>query len=240
MFVPIVSFLVNLVTAALLILVSIADLGTSRFFSSFHFLKVMFDTNGPTTGWLNKPYDFISFGLWSFCEGAAGVTNACIDPKIGHSLEPIPLWNDIDQHYVPNAVRSFSRVSILYIPATCFAFVAFLISFIALWPRFRKRWLHAISAFLSLLVTLSCVLLMVVAFTLFGSRKTQFERHLVPTPAKVSFGPGVWITLALVPLTVFGSLFGAFAVCCPGRFERRSRGGDDLQESKEEVHEPSA
>ncbi|KAF8936377.1 hypothetical protein BGZ47_009530, partial [Haplosporangium gracile] len=137
---------------------------------------------------------------------------------------PIPALNDIDQHYVPNAVRSFGKVSILYIPA--------------LHPSFRKRWLHAITTFLSLLVTLSCLLLMIVVFTLFGSRKTQFEKHLVPTPARVSFGPGVWITLALVPLTVFGSLFGAFAVCCPGRFERRPR-SEEVPESKEEVYEPS-
>ncbi|KAG0270766.1 hypothetical protein BGZ95_001552 [Linnemannia exigua] len=227
MFIAVVSFLVNLATAVLLILVSIADLGTSRFFASFHFLKISFATDGPVTGWLNKPYDFITFGLWSFCEGTAGVTNACIDPMIGYTLEPIPALNDIDQHYVPNAVRSFGKVSILYIPA--------------LFPNFRKRWLHAITAFLSLLVTLSCVLLMVVVFTLFGSRKTQFEKHLVPTPTKVSFGPGVWITMALVPLTVFGSLFGAFAVCCPGRFERSARGrGREVPESKEEVREPTA
>ncbi|KAK3812759.1 MAG: actin cortical patch SUR7/pH-response regulator pali [Linnemannia elongata] len=240
MFVAIVSFLVNLATALLLFLVSIADLSTSNFFSSFHFLKISFATNGQVSGWLNKPYDFISFGLWSFCEGTAGVTNACIDPKIGYTLEPIPALNDIDQHYVPNAVRSFGKVSILYIPATCVAFLAFVISLLALHPRLRKRWLHALTAFLSLLVTLSCLLLMVVVFTLFGSRKTQFEKHLVPTPAKVSFGPGVWITLALVPLTVFGSLFGAFAVCCPGRFERRGRREREVPESKEEVHEPSA
>ncbi|OAQ27216.1 hypothetical protein K457DRAFT_127677 [Linnemannia elongata AG-77] len=86
MFVAIVSFLVNLATAVLLILVTIADLSTSNFFSSFHFLKISFATNGPLSGWLNKPYDFISFGLWSFCEGTAGVTNACIDPKIGYTL----------------------------------------------------------------------------------------------------------------------------------------------------------
>ncbi|KAG0372334.1 hypothetical protein BGX24_000386 [Mortierella sp. AD032] len=227
MFVAIVSFLVNLATAVLLILITIADLSTSRFFGSFHFLKISFLTNGPVSGWLNKPYDFISFGLWSFCEGAAGITNACIDPMIGYTLEPVPALNDIDQHYVPNAVRSFGKVSILYIPA--------------LFPKFRKRWLHAVTAFLSLLVTLSCVLLMVVVFTLFGSRKTQFEKHLVPTPSKVSFGPGVWITMALVPLTVFGSLFGAFAVCCPGRFERSARGrGGEVPETKEEVREPTA
>ncbi|KAF9547661.1 hypothetical protein EC957_008018 [Mortierella hygrophila] len=221
MFVAIVSFLVNLATALLLFLVTIADLSTSKFFSSFHFLKISFPINGPVSGWLNRRYDFVSFGLWSFCEGTAGVTNACIDPKIRSTLEPVPALNDIDQHYVPNAVRSFGKVSILYIPATCVAFLALLISLLALHPRFRKRWLHGLATFLSLLVTLSCLLLMVVVFTLFGSRKTQFEKHLVPTPSKVSFGPGVWMTMALVPVTVFGSLFGAFAVCYPGRFERR-------------------
>jgi len=71
---------------------------------------------------------------------------------------------------------------------------------------------------------------MVVVFTFFGSLKTQFEQHLTPTPARVSLGPGIWITLALVPLTAFGLLFGAFAVFCPGRFERRLRDYPDFNE----------
>lgn len=116
------------------------------------------------------------------------------------------------------------------------AFVAFLLSFLTLFPRFRKRWLHALSAILSLLVTLSCVLLLVVVFTVYGTRKVHYESHLVPE-ATVKLGPGIWITLALVPLTVFGSLFGAFAVCCPGRLERRQR---DVPASKEEITEPFA
>lgn len=75
---------------------------------------------------------------------------------------------------------------------------------------------------------------MAVVFTVNGTRKIHYERHLVPE-ATVKFGPGVWITLVLVPLTVFGSLFGAFAVCCPGRLERRQR---DVSVSKEEITEP--
>ncbi|KAF9348587.1 hypothetical protein BGX26_013021 [Mortierella sp. AD094] len=237
MFAAIVSFIINFATALLLFLVSIGDLTSARFFTSFHFLKITYTTGyGPQSGWLNTPYNVLTFGLWNYCEGLDNVINACIDPKIGYTLDAIPTLNQVDQHYVSNAVRSFNKVTVLYIPATCVAFLAFVLSAIALSPRFRKRILHAVTAILLFLVTLCCVLLMIVIFTVNGSRKIQFEAHLQP-PVKTSLGPGVWITLGLVPLTVFGSLFSAFAVCCPGRFERRSR---DLPESKEEITEPTS
>ncbi|KAG0053821.1 hypothetical protein BGZ83_000365 [Gryganskiella cystojenkinii] len=238
MFIPIVSFLVNLAAALLLFLVSVGDLGMARFFTDFYFMKVAFGSgNGPLGGWLDTSYDFLTFGLWSFCEGSADVVSACSEGKIGYTLEPIPAIYNVDQQYVSNGVRNFGKVTVLYIPAACIAFLAFLISFVALFPRFRKRWMHAVSALLSLIVTLFCVLLLVVVFTVYGTRKVQYENYLVPQPTQIKFGPGMWITLALVPLTVFGSLFGAFAVCCPGRLERRSR---DAPASKEEITEPSA
>jgi len=40
MFIPIVSFLVNLVAALLLFLVTVGDLAIARFFTSFYFMKV--------------------------------------------------------------------------------------------------------------------------------------------------------------------------------------------------------
>ncbi|KAI8598529.1 actin cortical patch SUR7/pH-response regulator pali [Dissophora ornata] len=237
MFVAVVSFLVNLATALLFFLVSIGDLTTGRFFTSFYILKVAYTTgDGPQSGLLNEPYNVLTFGLWNYCEGMDSVINACSDPEIGYTLDSIPSLNVVDQQYVSDAVRNFEKVTILYIPATCIAFVAFLISAIALTPRFRKRWLHAISAHLLVLATLSSILLLVVVFTVNGSRRIQFEEHVVPD-TKVTLGPGVWITLALVPLTVFGSLFSAFAVCCPGRFER-SR-STYAEEPKEGVYEPS-
>ncbi|KAF9114171.1 hypothetical protein BGX27_011527 [Mortierella sp. AM989] len=223
MFVAIVSFIVNLAAALMLFLVSIGNLNSARFFTAFHFLKITYTTGyGPQSGWLNTPYNVLTFGLWNYCEGMDNVINACIDPKVGYTLETIPTLDQADQHYVSNAVRSLNKVTVLYIPA--------------LSPRYRKRWLHAISAFLLFLVTLFCILLMIVVFIVNGSRKIKFEKHLQPL-VKTSLGPGVWITLCLVPLTVFGSLFSAFAVFCPGRFERRTR---NLPESKEEVTEPSA
>ncbi|KAG0257224.1 hypothetical protein BG011_004077 [Mortierella polycephala] len=236
MFIPLVSFFINFATALLLFLVSIANLHSARFFTAFHFLKVHYiDGAGPQSGWLDRPYDLLSFGLWGFCEGTNNVVSACTNGHIGYTLESIPNVYEVDQRHIPNAVRGFSKVIVLYIPATCVAFLALFFSFIALFPRFRKRFLYGVSAFLSLLVTLSCVLLMVVVFTVFVSRKIQFERHLEPK-ANVTLGPGVWITLALVPLTIFGSLIGAFAVCCPGRFKKQS---EDAPESKEEAHEPT-
>lgn len=174
--------------------------------------------------------------------------------------------HNADQQYVAEAVRSFNKVTVLYIPgkhlfwsrvchttkhgkqsitpfltwfsATCVALVALVLSFVSLWPRFRKRWIHAVATFLSLLVSIACVILMITVFTVYGSRKVQFEKHLISSPVKINLGPGVWITLALVPLTVFGALFGSLATCCPGRFQRRDQ--DDLPESKEDVAEPSA
>ncbi|KAF9438963.1 hypothetical protein BGZ76_002256 [Entomortierella beljakovae] len=237
MFIVIVSFIVNTAVALLLFLVSVGNLASARFFTTFHLLKITYTSgNGPMGGWLNTPYNVLTFGLWSYCEGMDNTINACIDPKIGYTLDSIPTLYEADGHYVSNAVRSFNKVTVLFIPATCAAFLAFILSAIALAPRFRKRWLHAISAFLLLLVTLSSILLMVVVFTVNATRKIQFERHL-STPVKTSLGPGVWIMLSLVPLTVFGSLFSGFAVCCPGRFERRNR---EVPESKEEVTEPSS
>ncbi|KAF9580704.1 hypothetical protein BGW38_002531 [Lunasporangiospora selenospora] len=211
MFFVIVSFFVNLATVLLLFLVSIGDLTTAGFFTTFHFLKVTFlNGEGPLGGWLDKPFDVLTLGLWNVCAGKNGVIFACHEAHIDYSL------------------------------ATCVAFLAFLLSLLALWPRFRKRWIHVISAFLSLLVTLACVLLMVMVFTVFVTRKVQFERYITPE-TDVDLGPGVWITLALVPLTVFGSLFGAFSVCCPGRLgRRRGEQEDNLPESKEEVSEPMA
>ncbi|KAF9295511.1 hypothetical protein BGZ74_010781 [Mortierella antarctica] len=221
MIVPIVSFLVNLITTLLLFLVTIGDLATTRFYTSFHMMKatralvdivcsqVVFTSgNGPQGGWLDKAYSFLTFGLWSFCEGTDNTIEACSDPKIGYTL------------------------------ATCVALVALVLSFVSLWPRFRKRWIHAVATFLSLLVSIACVILMITVFTVYGSRKVQFEKHLISSPVKINLGPGVWITLALVPLTVFGALFGSLATCCPGRFQRRDQ--DDLPESKEDVAEPSA
>ncbi|KAG0036970.1 hypothetical protein BGZ82_003391 [Podila clonocystis] len=247
MIVPIVSFVVNLITALLLFLVTIGDLATTRFYTSFHMMKasihlhfnVVFTSgNGPQGGWLDKAYSFLTFGLWSFCEGIDNTIEACTDSKIGYTLDPIPVLHTADQQHVGEAVRSFSKVTVLYIPATCIAFVALVLSFVSLWPRFRKRWIHALATFLSLLVSIACVILMITVFTVYGSRKVQFEKHLVSTPVKITLGPGVWLTLALVPLTVFGSLFGTLATCCPGRFQRRDQ--NDIPESKEEVAEPSA
>ncbi|KAF9998348.1 hypothetical protein BGZ79_007974 [Entomortierella chlamydospora] len=236
MFVAIVSFIVNLATALLLFLVSIGDLTSARFFTTFHFLKIAYTTgDGPKSGWLDTQYNVLTFGLWNYCEGLDNVINACIDPKIGYTLDAIPTLNQVDQHYVSNTVRSFNKVTVLFIPATCVAFLAFVLSAIALSPRFRKRFLHGFIGFLMFLVTICCILLMIVVFTVNVSRKIHFEAHLEP-PVKASLGPGMWITLALVPLTVLGSLFNAFAVCCPGRFERRSK---NLPDSKEEITEPS-
>ncbi|KAF9905311.1 hypothetical protein BX616_001040 [Lobosporangium transversale] len=220
MFVPIVSFLINLIITLLLFLVSIGNLWSGRFFTAFYLLKVTYTTgDGPKSGWLSTSYNMLTFGLWNFCEGKDNVINACIEPKTGFTLEGIPNIFDTDEHYVPNAVRSFNKASFLFIPATCVAFLALVLSAIALSPRFRKRWLHAMSGFFMFLVTLCCVLLMIVVFTVNVSRKIQYERHLTPE-AKTSLGPGVWITLALAPLAIFGSVFSAFAVCCPGRFEK--------------------
>ncbi|KAG0347813.1 hypothetical protein BG004_006907 [Podila humilis] len=239
MFVPIVSFLVNFVTALLLFLVSIGDLATSRFYTSFHMMKIEFTSgNGPQGGWLDSAFSFLTFGLWSFCEGIDNVTLACSDGKIGFTLEPIPALYTIDQQHVAEAVRSFNKVTVLYIPATCVAFVAMILSLASLWPRFRKRWIHGVATFLSLLVSIACIILMITVFTVYGSRKVQFEKYMVSPPVKATLGPGVWITLALVPITVFGSLFGSFATCCPGRFRRNQQ--SNLPESKEEVAEPSA
>ncbi|KAG0352116.1 hypothetical protein BG005_008399 [Podila minutissima] len=251
MIVPIVSFLVNLITTLLLFLVTIGDLATTRFYTSFHMMKatralvdivcsqvVFASGNGPQGGWLDKAYSFLTFGLWSFCEGTDNTIEACSDPKIGYTLDPIPVLHNADQQYVAEAVRSFNKVTVLYIPATCVALVALVLSFVSLWPRFRKRWIHAVATFLSLLVSIACVILMITVFTVYGSRKVQFEKHLISSPVKINLGPGVWITLALVPLTVFGALFGSLATCCPGRFQRRDQ--DDLPESKEDVAEPSA
>ncbi|GJJ73681.1 hypothetical protein EMPS_06039 [Entomortierella parvispora] len=237
MFIPIVSFLVNLAAALLLFLVTVGDLAIARFFTSFYFLKVAYTGgNGPQGGWLDVTYDFLTFGLWNFCEGSNNVVNACSRGQVGYTLNPIPSIHRVDEEYVSNAIRTFNKVTVLYIPATCIAFLAFLLSFVALFPRFRKRWMHGLSAILSLLVTLCSVLLLIVVFTVNGTRKVQYERHLDPE-VSVKFGPGMWITLVLVPLTVFGSLFGAFAVCCPGRLERQPRDGPA---SKEEMAEPLA
>ncbi|KAG0327392.1 hypothetical protein BGZ99_007722 [Dissophora globulifera] len=239
MFVAIVSSLINLVTALLLFLVSVGNLTTGRFFTSFHFLKVSYTTSsGPLGGWLTMPYNVLTFGLWNYCEGMDSVINACIEPHIGYNLDTIPSLNAVDQHYVPNAVRTFGMVTILYIPVTCLTFLAFALSAIALSPRFRKRWLHALSGFLLFLVTIAVILLTVVVFTVNGSRKVQFEKHVVPE-TNVTFGPGMWITLGLVPLTVFGSLLSAFAVCCPARLQRRSS-ARDMPESKEDISEPTS
>ncbi|KAG0082933.1 hypothetical protein BGZ92_011236 [Podila epicladia] len=217
MIVPIVSFLINLITTLLLFLVTIGDLATTRFYTSFHMMKASISSynstgirfgNGPQGGWLDKAYSFLTFGLWSFCEGTDNTIEACTDPKIGYTLDPIPVLHNADQQYVAEAVRSFNKVTVLYIPATCVALVALVLSFVSLWPRFRKRWIHAVATFLSLIVSIACVILMITVFTVYGSRKVQFEKHLVSSPVKISLGPG-----------------------------RQDR--DDVPESKEEVAEPS-
>lgn len=88
------------------------------------------------------------------------------------------------------------------------------------------------------LVTLVCLLLMITVFTVNGYRKVQYGRHLEPQ-ANTSFGPGAWITLALVPLTIISSLMSGFAVCCPGRFKRKPREEHEtvVPHEKQEVHE---
>lgn len=42
--------------------------------------------NGPQGGWLDEAYSFLTFGLWSFCEGIDNTIGACSDPKIGYTL----------------------------------------------------------------------------------------------------------------------------------------------------------
>ncbi|KAF9351810.1 hypothetical protein BGX34_000334 [Mortierella sp. NVP85] len=236
MFSAIASFLINLAVWALLFLVSIGDLATNMFFTTFHLLKVSLSQDGPKEGWLNTSYNVLTFGLWSFCEGRDDDIFACTDPKIGYTLDEIPFVNDVDQHYVPNAARSFGKISVLFIPATCVAFLALLLSFVALFPRFRKRWLHALSGFLMFLVTIVVLLLMIMEFTLQGYRKVQFGRHLNP-PATVTLGPAMWMILALVPLTILGSVLSGFAVCCPGRYKKSKEEEHHTKEVVEESHE---
>ncbi|KAK3828819.1 MAG: SUR7/PalI family-domain-containing protein [Benniella sp.] len=236
MFSAIASFLINLAVWALLFLVSIGDLASSQFFTTFHLLKVSLSQDGPQGGWLNTPYNVLTFGLWSFCEGRDDDIKACIDPKIGYTLDEIPFVNEADQHYVPNAARSFGKISVLFIPATCVAFLALVLSFVALFPRFRKRWLHAFTGFLLFLVTIVVLLLMIMVFTLQGYRKVQFGKHLNP-PAMVTFGPAVWMVLALVPLTILGSVLSGFAVCCPGRYKKSKKEEEHHHHTKEVVEE---
>ncbi|KAF9952217.1 hypothetical protein BGZ72_006440 [Mortierella alpina] len=235
MFAPILSFIVNLAMFLALFLISVGNLASSIFFTTFHLLKITFTSElGPKGGALNVPYRTLTFGLWNYCYGTGDTASACSAPHIAYSLDFLPQLYDVDQMFVPEVVRSFSKATVIFIPATCVAFLALVISFIALFPRFRKRWLHGIAAFLSMLVTLACILLMVVVLTVNGTRKIQFDLHMVPT-VNASLGPATWMCLGIVPLAVFGSLVGAFAVCCPTRFKSKKAVKDLPQDTKEKA-----
>ncbi|CAO3571364.1 unnamed protein product [Mortierella alpina] len=235
MFASILSFIVNLATFLTLFLISIGNLATPSFFTIFHLLKVTFTSGqGPKGGELNVDYQTVTFGLWNYCYGSGGTTSACSTPLIKYGLGFLPKLSEIDQMFVPEVVRSFGKATVLFIPVTCVAFFALVLSFMALFPRFRKRWLHGITAFLSLLVTLTCVLLMVMVLTVNGARKIQFDLHMVPE-VHASLGPATWMCLGIVPLTVLGSLVGAFAVCCPNRLKSKKTVKDLPPYSKEKV-----
>ncbi|KAG9325014.1 hypothetical protein KVV02_000523 [Mortierella alpina] len=235
MFAPILSFIVNFVTFLALFLISIGNLASSPFFTTFHLLRVTFsDGQGPQGGALNVPYQSVTFGLWNYCYGSGGSTSACSAPHIEYSLDFLPKLYEVDQMFVPEIVRSFGKATVLFIPAACVAFLALVLSFMALLPRFRKRWIHGIAAFLSLLVTVACVLLMVVVWTVHGARKIQFDLHMVPE-VHASLGPATWMSLAIVPLAVLGSLVGAFAVCCPNRFKSTKAVKDLPPDTKEKA-----
>ncbi|KAF9574400.1 hypothetical protein EC968_006560 [Mortierella alpina] len=191
------------------------------------FVITFISGEGPKGGELNVPYQTVTFGLWNYCYGSGGSTSACSTPHIKYSLEFLPKLFEVDQMFVPEIVRSFGKANILFIPAL-------VLSFMGLLPRFRKRWIHGIAAFLSLLVTLTCLLLMVVVFTIYGARKIQFDLHMVPE-VNASLGPATWMCMAIVPLTILGSLAGAFAVCCPNRFKSKKAVKDLPKDSKEKV-----
>ncbi|KAF9289904.1 hypothetical protein BGZ68_008388 [Mortierella alpina] len=235
MFAPVLSFIVNLATFLALFLICGGNLATSPFFSTFHMLKVTFTSGqGPKGGEINVPYQDVTFGLWNYCYGSGGSTSACSTPHIKYSLEFLPKLYEVDQMFVPEIVRSFGKATVIFIPATCVAFLALVLSCMALFPRFRKRWIHGIAASLSMLVTLACILLMVVVLTVYGARKIQFDLHMVPE-VNASLGPATWMCLAIVPLTVLGSLVGAFAVCCPNRFKSNKDVKDLPPDTKEKV-----
>ncbi|KAF9963997.1 hypothetical protein BGZ70_007037 [Mortierella alpina] len=183
MFAPILSFIVNLATFLTLFLISIGNLATSTFFTTFHLLEITFTSGqGPKGGELNVDYQTVTFGLWNYCYGSGGTTSACSTPQIKYGLGFLPKLNDIDQMFVPEVVRSFGKATVIFIPA--------------------------------------CILLMVVVLTVNGARKIQFDLHMVPE-VHAYLGPATWMCLAIVPLTMLGSLVGAFAVCCPNRFKSK-------------------
>ncbi|KAG0204871.1 hypothetical protein BGX28_003330 [Mortierella sp. GBA30] len=194
---------------------------------------------GPQGGALNGPYGFLSFGLWNYCYGTGDSVAACSRAKLAYTLGDIPALYKIEQEFVPDAVRNIGKITFVFIPVTCVAFLTLIISFIALLPKFRKRWLHVIASLLSLLVTLACIVLMVVVFTVFGARKIQFDLHMVPEVTTM-LGPSAWIALGLGPWTVFGSLLSACAICCPDRFKKKKPEEELLIESEEKVDKPSS
>ncbi|KAG0227729.1 hypothetical protein BGW42_002748 [Actinomortierella wolfii] len=224
-----VSFFVNLITTAVLFLINIGDLHPAKFFSSFYFAKVVFTSpKGPDVNPLNTTYDFVTFGAFAYCQGASSEVESCSNAHINYAIDDIAVLNKIEDQYVSSAVRDFSKVTLLFIPTVCVAFLGLLLAATALHPKFRKRWLHVIVTLISILVALASFLLTLCIFTVYIARKIHYERHVSSllgsdvASAKVYLGPALWMTLALLPWTAFGAIFGGFAVCCPGRMSRSS------------------
>ncbi|KAF9973870.1 hypothetical protein BGZ73_002862 [Actinomortierella ambigua] len=225
LFFVIVSFIVNLLTTAALFLINVGDLHPARFFSSFYFEKVVFLTGkGVDSKPLNLTYDFVTFGAFGYCQGLASEVQSCSNAHINYGIKDIPVLYQIESQFISSAVRNFNKVTFLFIPTVCVAFVALLLATLALKPQFRKRWIHVIVTFLSILISLATFLLTLCVFTVAIARKIHYEQHLNSNGAnvKVHLGPALWMTLALLPWTAFGAVFGGFAVCCPGRLSRSS------------------
>ncbi|KAG0260033.1 hypothetical protein DFQ27_003759 [Actinomortierella ambigua] len=240
----VVSFFVNLVTTAAFFLINVGDLHPAQFFSSFYFEKVAFISGKGLDGKpLNLTFDFVTFGAFGYCQGAASEIQSCSNAHIHYTMKDILVLHQIESQFIPSAVRGFSKITVLFIPTVCVAFVAFLLAALALKPRFRKRWIHVVVTFLSILISLAAFLLTLCVFTVSIARKIQYERHLNTSGAepnvKVYLGPALWLTLALLPWTAFGAVFGGFAVCCPGRISRSLSSSPRPEDVRVQVHTAS-
>lgn len=187
------------------VLLIIADI-SSPVIDSISMLRVDFGDN-------TSKSDF-TFGTLGYCQLNVDGEDICSHKMIGYNpaklLEAVD--NDIDFGSASeDTSKGLTRVMVLHIVGTIFAFIAFLL---CIGTNTFFSLLASIFSGLAFIVTIVATACNFVAFSIVKHKVNEVDGN------KATYGAAIWCVLAAAILTFFATII-VFFTCCAGRRKRK-------------------
>ncbi|CAO3609729.1 unnamed protein product [Cunninghamella echinulata] len=150
---------------------------------------------------------FITFGLWSYCEGSNWVVDTCSKPVGGF------VWTKAD--IIQQWVDGFHGQDQLFLANFILYWIAFGLTFLALIITVLSQFKRSSDVVASLACFLaSIVLLVVFIFLMVLSLRGINEVKQIDSSISGHLGPSMWMTLGALVGALLASLWYCIACCC--------------------------